>query len=161
MERTELGEISRLRQMSVAELRLMWRELYGEESRSHNRDFLFHRLAWRVQELAHGGLSDATRARLAELAPDAFILARTPVANVAPVAAPEPTHPRRDPRLPMPGTVLVRDYKGRQLRLTVLDDGFELDGAVYGSLSEAARAVTGSKWNGRLFWGLTERKRKT
>ncbi len=158
-----LSEIQRLRAMTVAQLQLRWRELYGEECRSRNREFLFRRLAWRTQELAHGGLSAAADARIAELAPDAYVRARTPAAaNVAPVAAVEtaPPRPARDPRLPVPGTVIVRDYRGRQLRLTVLDDGYELDGIRYGSLSEAARAATGSHWNGKLFWGVTQRKRK-
>ena len=158
-----LAEIQRLRAMSVAELQQRWHALYGEECRSRNRDYLWRRLSWRTQELARGGLTAAARTRLAELAPDAYVRARTPpVANVAPVVAEEPVPPppRRDPRLPVPGTVIVRDYRGRQLRLTVLDDGYELDGVRYGSLTEAAKAATGSHWNGRLFWGLTERKRK-
>jgi hypothetical protein len=160
-----LGEINRLRQMSVAQLQAEWLRLYGEPSRSRNRDFLFRRLAWRVQELAHGGLSDRAKTRLEELAPDSFIRARVPAS--APTLAHEAPSPRerverrpvRDPRLPTPGTVITRTYRDRELRLTVLDDGFELDGARYGSLSEAARAVTGQHWNGRLFFGLTPRKR--
>ncbi len=55
----------------------------------------------------------------------------------------------------------MKAYKGRELRLTVHDDHFELDGQSFRSLSEAARHVTGSRWNGRLFFGLTERKRKS
>ena len=80
----------------------------------------------------------------------------------AAVAANQPktAKPKRDPRLPSIGAVLTRQYRSRELRLLVLDDGFELDGVHYRSLSEAARAITGSRWNGRLFWGLTERKRK-
>ncbi len=57
--------------------------------------------------------------------------------------------------------MIVREYKGRELRLAVLDDGYELDGTCYGSLSQAARAATGSRWNGPLFWGLRKRNRKT
>ena len=67
---------------------------------------------------------------------------------------------RRDPRLPAPGSTIVREYRGQTLRLNVLDDGFELDGVHYGSLSEAARVVTGQRWNGPLFWGLRDRKRQ-
>jgi hypothetical protein len=163
MDTSLIRRIHALRQMTVAELRREWERLHEEPPRSRNRDFLFRRLAWRIQELAHGGLSDAARAQLAELAPDGLAHARRPVTgNVAlqegPAAA-APPRARRDPRLPTPGTVLVREYKGRQLRLTVLDDGFELDGTCHGSLSEAARAVTGSRWNGPLFWGLSKRKR--
>ena len=162
MSKSMLSEIQRLRGMTVGDLQAEWLKLYGEPSRSRNRQFLFRRLAWRVQELALGGLSDRARERIAELAPDSFVRARTPVrGHVAPVPVPDTTpRSRRDPRLPVPGTVLVREYRGRELRLTVLESGFELDGTVYGSLSEAARSITGSKWNGRLFWGLTKRKRR-
>ena len=76
------------------------------------------------------------------------------------VATPPGTKTHRDPRLPSPGSTIVRDYRGQQLRLLVLGDGFELDGVHYGSLSEAARVVTGQRWNGPLFWGLRERKRR-
>ena len=96
--------------------------------------------------------------------PFSFMRSRTPrEALEAAIASAPPKlaeRPKRDPRLPAPGTVITRIYRGRDLQLHVLDDGFELDGVHYRSLSEAARAVTGSKWNGRLFWGLTERKRK-
>jgi len=159
-----LAEIQRLRAMTVAQLQLCWRELYGEECRSRNKDFLFRRLAWRTQELARGGLSAAAHARLAALAPDGFTRARTPTApTVAPVAAveTEPTRHARDPRLPAPGTVLSRQYHGREIRVVTLDDGFEWEGRRFGSLSEVARAVTGQHWSGPLFFGLRDRKRKS
>jgi len=164
MESSVIRQIHRLREMTVGELRIEWERLYGSPTASRNRDYLWRRLAWRVQELAHGGLSDRATQRLEELDTDGLIRARTPnvggdVAVPAPVE--QPSRPVRDMRLPSPGTVIVREYKGRQLRLTVLDGGYELDGVVYGSLTEAARAATGSHWNGKLFWGLTERKRRT
>ena len=67
----------------------------------------------------------------------------------------------RDPRHPSPGTILSRQYHGREIRVVVLDDGFEHDGQHYGSLSALARAVTGARWNGRLFFGLTKRTRRS
>lgn len=78
------------------------------------------------------------------------------------IAETAPVRPKtvRDLRLPTAGTVITRTWRGRDLRLVVLEDGFELDGVRYGSLSEAARAVTGAHWNGKLFWGLTQRTRK-
>ena len=167
MDKSMLAEINRLRQMSVGELRVRWRELYGEESRSRNRDYLWKRLAWRVQELAYGALSDRAKQRLEELAPTAeFIRRQIPRGfNPAAVVSAADTRSRRerkvrDIRLPAPGTVISRTWRGRELRLLVLKDGFELDGARYGSLSEAARAATGAHWNGKLFWGLTQRSRR-
>jgi hypothetical protein len=117
--------------------------------------------------LQHGGLSAHARDRIDQLAPDLPTREQTPhealdaarAANVQPLASSD-SKPKRDPRLPAPGTVLIRQYHGREIRVLVLDDGFEWDGRHFRSLSEAARHVTGSRWNGRLFWGLTERKRK-
>ena len=160
MDTTTLGQINALRRMTVSELRGEWQRLYGEPTRSRNKQFLYRRLAWRIQELQHGGLSDRAQSRIDELAPTGFTRARTPQ---PPQDAPEPVEtargPQRDPRLPSPGTVIVKAYKGRELRLVVHDDHFELDGQAFQSLSEAARHVTGARWNGPLFWGLTKRKR--
>ena len=168
MDNSVIRRIHVLRQMTVAELRQEWETLYGEKCRSRNRDYLFRRLAWRVQEIAHGGLSNVAKARLDELGNDTFMRSRTPrealkaatAVNVEPVATTQ-SRSRRDPRLPSPGTVITRSYRGRELRLLVLDDGYDLDGVHYGSLTEAARAVTGSHWGGPLFWGLVQRKRKS
>jgi hypothetical protein len=162
MNDSVISRIQAFRQMSVAQLQDEWFRLYGEPTRSRNRDYLWKRLAWRVQELTHGGLSDRARDRIDQLAPDGFTHARTPN-HATPVADPEPKpqqRPTRDPRLPSPGTILSRQYHGREIRVLVLKDGFEWDGQHYGSLSAVARAVTGQKWNGRLFFGLTKRRRR-
>jgi len=160
MESSVIRRIHALRQMTVGELQIEWQRLYGEPSRSRNRDFLWRRLAWRVQELALGGLSERARARLEELAPDGFVRARTPSVG-RDVTEPAPVEKRvRDMRLPSPGTVISRRWRDRDLRLVVRADGFELDGVVHRSLTEAARAATGSHWNGKLFWGVTQRKRR-
>lgn len=153
-----LAEIQRLRRMTVGELRDRWRELYpGEEARSRNKQFLFRRLAWRVQELAYGGLSERAKSRLAELAADVPLRIRPPKGF-------DPTTvgsaPKRDPRLPKVGSVLVRPYRGSDVRVLVREDGFEWDGRAFDSLSAVARAITGQHWNGRLFFGLTTRRQK-
>ena len=153
MDTSVLGQISALRRMSVAELQEQWFQLYGQATKSRNRDYLWKRLSWRAQELAYEGLSERAKSRIEELAPDTFIRARTP-AQAIPA-------PQRDPRLPSPGTVIVKAYKRRELRLMVRDDHFELDGQCFRSLSEAARYVTGARWSGWLFWGLRKRSRKS
>jgi hypothetical protein len=149
--------IAQFKAMTVAQLREEWRKYYGEETRTRNRDYLWKRLAWRIQELKYGGLSDAAKARIAEINRDnPFVRRQLPrgfAATLESTAA-----PRRDPRLPSPGSTLVRAYKGQDVRVVVLDDGFEWDGRRFESLSEVAFAVTGSKWNGWLFFGLTKRK---
>ncbi len=166
METTLLRELHRIRRLSVAELQAEWSRLYnGEACRSRNRTYLVKRLCWRIQELTHGGLSDRARARIDELAPDTFTRDRTPrEALDAAVAAnsPKPTPgPKRDPQLPAPGSVLTRQYHDREIRVLTLDDGFEWNHQHFSSLSAVARAITGAKWNGRLFFNLTTRKRNS
>ena len=156
-------QITRLKAMTVGQLRVEWERLYGEPTRSRNRTFLWRRLAWRIQELQTGGLPDATKERIIELAPAAFVRSEVPptfLRTLGESSTPPGSNTRRDPRLPSPGSTIVREYRSQSLRLLVLDDGFELDGVHYDSLSEAARVVTGQRWNGPLFWGLSKRNRK-
>ena len=163
MSESIVSQIQALQRMTVGELRVEWVRLYGEPSRSRNRTFLWRRLAWRIQELALGGLSESAKSRILELAPTTFERSQVPPGFSPAVgeSSTSPRHlPRRDPRLPSPGSTIVREYRGQTLRLNVLDDGFELGGVHYDSLSEAARIVTGQRWNGPLFWGLRKRNRR-
>jgi hypothetical protein len=158
-----IRDIRALQRMTVGELRVEWERLYGEPTRSRNRTYLWRRLAWRIQEIEYGGLRDSAKARILELAPASFLRSQRPVGfprDPAPVSeSPGPPVSQRDRRLPSPGSTLVRKYKGDDVRVLVLDDGFECAGRRFDSLSEVALAVTGSKWNGWLFFGLTDRKR--
>ena len=152
-------EIATLRRMTAAQLRDKYHEVFGEVTRSGNKDFLFKRISWRMQSLAEGGLSERARQRAAELARDADIRMTMPRPPQAPLDAVErtTTAPAAKPgrRLPMPGAILVREYRGRLIQVTVLPKGFEWEGQVYRSLSAVAKAVTGSHWNGYLFFNLT------
>ena len=147
------ARIAQLQQMSVGELREEWRKLYGEEPRSRHRVWLWKRLAWRVQELEYGGLSERAKKRLEELMPTAELALRVPRDFLKGVE-PLPSRQVRDQRIPPPGTVLLRDYKGRKVAVTVLDDGFEWEGREYRSLSAIAKDVTGAHWNGLRFFAL-------
>ncbi len=146
------AQLAALDAMTVAELTVKWAELFGQSTRSRNKAYLRKRLAWRIQELAEGGLSERARSRIEELAADAPVRwrKRKKAADIERVL-------RRDPRLPEPGTVLTRDYKGTQYRVTIQPDGFEYDDQRYRSLSSIARQITGTNWNGFLFFGLTRR----
>lgn len=162
-------ELAALRRMGVAALRDKYAEVFGEATRSGNRAWFLKRVAWRVQALTHGDLTERARQRAAELARDADLRViaprtpNTPASKPAPALAPAPVATGRldpvaralDPRLPPPGSVLARAYKGTEVRVTVLPDGFEYAGAHYGSLSAVAKAVTGSHTNGFPFFGLT------
>src|SRR5712692_48735 len=161
------AQILTLQKMTVGQLREKWKELYGgEETRSFNRVYLWRRLAWRVQELAYGGLSERAKARITELNRDddlRFLPPRTWTPSA--IAAPAPTSRHRaglvrDPRLPSPGSVITRQYRGQEVRVTVTETGFEWQGRPYRSLSAVARDVCGRRWNGFLFFQLTTRRRK-
>ena len=151
------AHIAQLREMSVGELRDEWRKLYGEEPRGRHKIWLYKRLAWRIQELEYGGLSERAKKRLAELMPTAELALRVPKGFMEGVELPA-SRQVRDRRIPPPGTVLLRTYKNQKIAVTVLEDGFEWEGRTYGSLSAVAKEVTGSHWNGLRFFALDRKK---
>ncbi len=158
-------DIKRLKNASVAELQQRYREVFGEEPRSRHRDFLWKRVAWRLQANAEGDLTERARRRAAELANDADIRIRAPREMVQQFERPaqavtvtEPISFHHDPRVPMPGTLLSREFRGQQVEVMVLKDGFEYGGSVYKTLSAAARAATGTQWNGFDFFHLKKGK---
>ncbi len=148
-------ELAVLEAMTLPELRDRYAGVLGEPSRSRNRQGLMRRILWRLQARAEGDLSQRARRRAAELADDAALRLHPPKGTPQPVAA-----GRRDPRLPSPGTVLTRLYKGRLLEVTVLADGFAYAGVHFRSLSALAKHVTGSHTNGFLFFGLVAKQGK-
>jgi hypothetical protein len=164
MDPAVFTEIEDLRRMKAGALRAKYRELFGEESRSSNRQFLFRRIAWRLQARVEGDLSERARRRALEIADDADLRIRAPegffVASGPTDAGKQPHRagPRRDGRLPVPGTLLTRQFENRRIVVKVLEDGFEYQSQRYRSLSAVAREVTGTRWNGLLFFGLTERR---
>src|SRR5688500_12192467 len=142
--------LAALGRMTPAELRAKYLEVFGEPSRSGNKDFLFKRIAWRIQSLAEGGLSERARRRAQELARDADIRLTIPRprkqdnaedAADRTVTLPAPRATTAHDRLPIAGTVLTRKYRGRRVEVKVLPAGFEYDGNVYRSLSAVAKAV--------------------
>ena len=161
-------QIALLDRMTVGQLQKRYAEVFDEPARSGNRQWLLRRVAWRIQAIAEGDLAtraiERCREHAHELARDADLRLRPPDAPVArdqngTVVTGKITV-RRDERIPPPGTVLRRVFKGHDYHVTVLPEGFEFDGVVYRSLSAVAHAITGSHWNGMYFFGLTDRKRK-
>jgi hypothetical protein len=152
-------ELAALGKMRMQQLRAKYREAFGEATTSHNAAYLRKRIAWRIQELAEGGLSERARARIAELQQGAPLRERPPLVD-ARAAAAAVARTSRDPALPPAGTVLRRAHKGRNHEVTVQEDGFLYRGKKYTTLSAVAKAITGTTWNGRLFFGLTTRKKK-
>ncbi|MBD3334314.1 MAG: DUF2924 domain-containing protein [Candidatus Eisenbacteria bacterium] len=149
-------QIEALEDLTVAELRERYAEVFGEETRSRHKTFLRKRIAWRLQANEEGGLLERALRRARELANEADLRLLAPRGRTE-------THRFRtshDRRLPMPGAVITREYRGRTVSVTILDDGFEYEGELYRSLTAIAKAVTGTHWNGFLFFGLGERSRQ-
>lgn len=149
-------ELKRLMNLSLPQLQEEFERTSGEAARSNNRVFLTKRILWRLQAAAEGGLTERARQRAAEIADETKLRARPPSevhSDFASSAAPP-----RASCLPPAGSIISRVYKGRRLEVKVLDNGFELEGTVYGSAGALAKAITGSNWNGRLFLGLTQRR---
>jgi hypothetical protein len=145
MADTVLGQMAALKTAPIALLKQKWRELFETEPPPYNRRFLEHRLGYRIQELAFGGLKPETLKRLKAIAADidgVTLMRRRQLANDRPVA----------------GTRLIREYQGVEHCVTVRDNDFEYQGRPYGSLSAVARAITGTRWNGLVFFGLKNRR---
>lgn len=127
-------ELARLQIMELDELKTKWRELYGKDAPDCGKVFLRRQLSFRIQELKYGGISETTQAALVEIG-------NTPKvkANAGGV---------------IPGTRFEREWKGKLYIVTANQDGFELNGQNYKSLSGAASAITGTQWNGKKFFGV-------
>src|SRR5262245_57739341 len=128
-------EIRVLRKMTTRELQTKYAEVFGERTPANNRIWLIKRIAWRLQALVEGDLSERARRRAEELANDADIrsLPPRPTSKTNPPKAEALSRSERDGRLPLPGTVLTRRYKGQSLQVRVLKDGFQFEGSVYSS----------------------------
>lgn len=135
-----LAQLTALRSTPTPALRTQWRTLFGSEPPPYNRRFLESRLAYRIQELAFGGLKPETVRRLDALADaiEAGALKRGKPQKSRPIA----------------GTKLIREWKGVEHAVTVRVDGYEYAGMPYKSLSAIARTITGTRWNGLVFFGL-------
>ena len=155
-------ELAALPAMTTTELCRRYEELFGQPVRTRHKTYLVRKIAWRIQALAEGDLSERARRRAEDLANDADVRLMPPrrprhgdgdgtVGGTRTLKAPTAPH---DPRLPAPGAAIVRTYKGRQVRVVVRFDGFEYEGTRYNTLTAVAKAVTGSHMNGYRFFRL-------
>jgi hypothetical protein len=135
------ARLAALMSMALPDLKAEWRTLFGAEPPGHNRRYLESRLAYRIQELAYGGLKPETRKRLEALGEQ---FANRNITS----------RRTRQSAMPIVGTRLIREYRGVEHTVTVLADGYEWQGRPYRSLSAIARAITGTRWNGPLFFGI-------
>lgn len=146
MTDTVLAQLAALKTAPIGALKQKWRSLFESEPPPYNRRFLEHRLAYRIQELAYGGLKPETMRRLRDLAEELD------------GGKAEVRRRRADHNRPIAGTRLIREYQGVEHCVTVRDDGYEYQGRPYKSLSAIARAITGTQWNGRVFFGLKSQR---
>lgn len=139
-----LTQLAVLKTASIGGLKQKWRTLFDSEPPPYNRRFLEHRLAYRIQELAYGGLKPETIERLDALADeiDGKVSKRGRIEN-----------------RPIAGTRLIREWKGVEHEVTVRSNDFEYQGRPYKSLSSIARTITGTRWNGPVFFGFRSQKR--
>lgn len=156
MEETLLTQIMELKNKPLEELRAQYAELFKNEATSNNRGYLWRKLAYKLQEIEYGGLSEETQGRINEL-----IERYDPVNNktLRPEGNTDENKKKKHPsshdrRLPIPGTVITKEYKGKSLSIKVLLGGFEFNGKIYKSLTAVAKEVTGAHWNGYLFFNL-------
>ena len=139
-----LSRLAALHAAPIAALKRQWLELYRKEPPPFSRSYIQSRLAYRIQELAYGGLKPETVDRLVALGEQLdggnVVLRRI----------------RADSR-PLAGTRLIREWQGVQHVVTVRQHDFEFEGRPYQSLSAIARHITGTRWNGWTFFGLKGR----
>ena len=155
------AEIAELQEMTTGQLANLYEQLHGQPTRTRHRQYLIRKNAWRIQANAFGGLSERAKRRAAEIANDADIRVMAPKTLVCPPQGGNSSSRTlriapRDPRIPAPGSAIVRTYKGKKLRVLVLDGdkGFEYEGQRYDMLSAVAKHITGTHINGFRFFGL-------
>ena len=139
-------ELAALKKMTVPDLRRRYAQVFGESTTSRHKQFLIRRILWRMQANEEGGLSGRARQRAEGLAAESDLrltAPRTPAATgPGAVSAIQISY---DDRLPIPGATIVRRYKGEDIQVRVLPDGFEYEGEVYRTLSAVAKKVTGPR----------------
>ena len=136
MKNSILAQISALPDMDAQELESLWNNVFDNPPANKNKTYMIRKLAWRLQEMTYGGLSEDTKTRLKKLRKNPSIGSK------------------KKTGLPPAGTQFVREHNGEEHRVTVLEDGFEYRGCKYRSLSEIARLITGTRWSGPKFFGL-------
>lgn len=152
-------QLAEIATMTVGELSEIYREVFGEPTHSRNKDYLQKKIAWKLQEQAEGGLSQRALTRVEAIGELAPVRWRPPAQRSAPPKPTQKPTPKRDPRLPAPGTRIYRQHGGKRHAVLVRAADFEYRGRRFPNLSQIAREITGTNWNGYLFFGLAKRSR--
>jgi len=154
MAETNLSKIMELKQNSLEELKTKYQELFGQEPPSSNKVFLWRKIAYRLQELECGNVTEETQGKIQELINKYDPVNNTGVRPDNGNGEIKNSKPNRDRRLPITGTLITKEYKGKKYELKILEKGFEYNNKTYKSLSAIAKEITGAHWNGYLFFGL-------
>lgn len=128
-------QLAQLPNMEINDLMTLWDNLFDNPPRSRTKSLLIRKIAWRIQELAYGGLSDNVKKKIRSTQQTS-------------------STKKRKKNLPPIGTILEREHGGEMHRVTVLKDGFEYRHCKYKSLTKIATMITGTKWSGPRFFGL-------
>ncbi len=154
----------KLQRMTVRQLKQKYAEVFAELSRSGNKEWLVKRILWGIQMHQEGDISLRARKKAEEIARMSDIRTTAPKAKPKPPESKNmvtvPVRFAQDSRLPMPGTIITRNYKGEVIEVTVLPDGFLFEGEKYRSLSSIAKVVSGSHCNGYAFFNLSRKEMK-
>ncbi len=148
-----IEEIQELRALGVPELVKRYREVCGKEPRVKHHAYLWKRIAWKLQEDRCGGLSEVAKRRLEELIAEIKLPLEDRERTVTGVL-----RPNSKSAGPKVGTSIAREWHGKQVIVRAVEGGFDWNGVIYRSLSAVAKAVTGTHWNGNLFFGISKRK---
>ncbi|WP_212111457.1 DUF2924 domain-containing protein [Bartonella queenslandensis] len=145
MDKTLLARVAALPNMPLADLKTLWRQVYNDEPPSGNKNHIVRKLAYRLQELAYG-IDQQIEKQIEQHANDLF-------------GSGKKTKQKQKVQYqrPIPGSKLVREYKGIEYQVTILDEGYEYAGCLYKNLSKVALAITGSNWSGPAFFGLNNK----
>ncbi|MDP2922649.1 MAG: DUF2924 domain-containing protein [Candidatus Omnitrophota bacterium] len=156
MGENAISEIMALKEMSLGELEKKYEAIFDrKKAPSNNKVYLWRKIAYRIQELEHGGLSSEVQGKI-----EKFIQKYDPVNNkslrsiINTNGSSKKSKLSRDKRLPIPGTVITKEYKGIKLQIKAIESGFEYNNKTYKSLTSIAKEVTGAHWNGYLFFNL-------
>jgi hypothetical protein len=151
MKEDILSRILALKTASLPELQKEYGALYdGKKVPSNSKTYLWQKIAYRIQELEYGSLSEGARDKAKKLSQE-----YDPINNKT--LRPDTVKRQcllRDQRLPIPGTVIAKEYKGITVEVKVLEKGFEYNGKTYKSLTAIAKEITGCHWNGYLFFNM-------
>jgi hypothetical protein len=153
MSDSVLKQVAHLQNLTYEQLRELWRTLNGGQPPAYNRKYIISRLAYRIQEIAYGGLSDDAREQMQRILKDGGFDANGCDSRVR--RKERATRQKRD--APITGTRFVRDWNGHHCEVIAVHNGFEFEGRIYRSLTAVAKAITGTHWNGRIFFGLEKR----